>query len=423
MKFFFPDSHDYVDPTFDFETETNNEFRVIQRDDKYAHEIFKKNVYDGILVSKAIVDGVRGVNGKYSEGQRQRFFREKIYNFFRLPKEYLTMGDCGAFSYANEYEPIYTVDEVNEFYENVGFTYGISLDHIIFDFETPKKKVEGDRLEECKRRQEITLEKAEEFIRKNKNFSFEPYGVAHGWNPKSYADSVTKLQKMGYKKIALGGLVPLKTQEILSILIKVDSIRTAELHLLGINRIEYILEFAKYGVTSFDSTSPLMRGLKDDKKNYYTFNEDYTAIGVPQVDGNNNMRKLVASGAIDQNHAFELEKQCMKSLIEFDRGKVTKDQTLSSLIEYEKLYNSGQSRVNLIDKVLTDKPWKSCNCDVCKEIGIHVMLKRGAARNRRRGFHNLYVSYQKLQNELKKINQIEDIRNKNEHDKVTSSEN
>ena len=408
MNFFFPDSHDYVDPTFDFETESNNEFRVIQRDDKYAHEIFKEPVYDGILVSKAIVDGVNGVSGKYSEGQRQRFFREKIYNFFRLPKEYLTMGDCGAFSYANEYEPIYTVDEVNEFYDNVGFTFGISLDHIIFDFETPNKLVEGERLNECKRRQNITLEKAEEFLLKNKNYHFEPYGVAHGWNPESYADSVFKLQNMGYNRIALGGVVPLKSHEILKILVKVNTIRryNTELHLLGISRVEYVIEFSKYGVTSFDSTSPLMRGLKDDKKNYHTFNEDYTAIGVPQVDANNNMRKLVASGMIDQNHAYELEKQCMKNLIDYDRGQQSKEHVLSVLLEYEKLYNPKKSRSNLIEKVLTDKPWKNCECDVCKDIGIHVMLKRGASRNRRRGFHNLYVTYRKLQSEMNKINKV-----------------
>ena len=58
VKFFFPDSHDFVDPTFDFEKETRNEHRVIQRDDKYAHELFSKPVYDGILVSKAVVDNV-----------------------------------------------------------------------------------------------------------------------------------------------------------------------------------------------------------------------------------------------------------------------------------------------------------------------------------------------------------------------------
>ena len=41
MKFFFADSQDTVDPTFDFETETRAEWRVRQRDDLYPHEIFQ----------------------------------------------------------------------------------------------------------------------------------------------------------------------------------------------------------------------------------------------------------------------------------------------------------------------------------------------------------------------------------------------
>lgn len=407
VKFFFPDSHDYVDPTFDFEKETRNEHRVIQRDDKYAHELFSKPVYDGILVSKAIVDGLNGVKGRYSVAQRQRFFREGIYRFFRLPKSYQTMGDCGAFSYAKEYEPIYTIDEVNEFYSNAGFTHGISLDHIIFDFETPKKKVIGDQLIECRRRQEITLTLAEEFLKSNKGLSFTAYGVAHGWNPESYAESVISLQKMGYKNIALGGMIPLKSPEILSVLKYVDGIRNSDtkLHLLGINRLDHIIEFSKFGVTSFDSTSPLMKGLKDDKANYHTHGEDYTSIGLPQVDANNNMRQLVKSGTIDQNQAFDLESECLSAVIDFDNGIISKEKVLKSLVKYEKIYNPKASRIDLMDKVLTDKPWKKCPCDICQDIGIHVVLKRAAARNRRRGFHNLYIAYEKLQVELKKTQQ------------------
>lgn len=405
VKFFFPDSHDFVDPSFDFETEKNNEHRVIQRDDQYAHEIFNMPVYDGILVSKAIVDGVSGVKGRYSIAQRQRFFREGIYRFFRLPKSYETMGDCGAFSYAREYEPIYSIDEVNEFYENSGFTHGISLDHIIFDFETPRKKITGEQLIECERRQEITLDLANKFLKSNKGLSFTPYGVAHGWNPDSYTDSVIRLQKMGYKRIALGGMIPLKSHEILSVLEKVNEIRSvkSQFHLLGVNRLDHIVEFSKFGVTSFDSTSPLMQGIKDDKDNYHTRNGNYTSIGVPQVDANNTMRKLVASGSIDQNEAFDLERECMNAVINFDKGMFSKESTLKCLLRYERLFNPTKTRVDAIKKVLTDQPWKTCKCDICTDIGIHVLLKRGAARNRRRGFHNLYIAYERLKQELKNI--------------------
>lgn len=411
VKFYFPDSHDFVDPSFDFEKETNNEHRVIQRDDKYAHEIFSSPVYDGILVSKAIVEGLSGVKGRYSVAQRQRFFREGIYRFFRLPRSYETIGDCGAFSYVKEEVPPYKVEDVAEFYTNSGVTYGIAMDHIIFDYESENvkaSKIVDERLEECLRRAELNLENASKFLHVSKSEPFTPYGVAHGWTPSSFADSVYNLQAMGYTRIALGGMIPLKTKDILEILECVKEVRNAktQFHLLGVNRLEYIAEFHKYGVTSFDSTSPLMQGLKDDKFNYHLPNHKYTSIAIPQVDANNTMRKLVASGVVNQDDALKLEKICLDLVIKYDKGLVSKESVLHSLCEYEKLYLKDahlKSRRELMDKVLTDKPWKNCPCEICQEIGIHVILKRAAARNRRRGFHNLFNAYNTIRKELEKI--------------------
>ena len=39
MRFYFPDSQDQIDPSFDFETEERSPFRIRQRDDRYAHEV------------------------------------------------------------------------------------------------------------------------------------------------------------------------------------------------------------------------------------------------------------------------------------------------------------------------------------------------------------------------------------------------
>lgn len=414
VRFFFPDSHDYVDPTFDFEKETNNEHRVIQRDDKYAHELFSSPVYDGLLVSKAIVDGISGVKGKYSIAQRQRFFREGINRFFRLPKSYETMGDCGAFAYANEEVPPYSVDDVAEFYEVAGFTYGISMDHIIFGFENIEKgqnsRFSAEQLIEFNRRKDLTLDIANDFYGISNNLNFKPYGVAHGWDIDSYADSVYQLQKMGYTRIAIGGLVPLKSVDVLKILVKINTIRlkTTELHLLGLYRLEYINRFYNLGVTSFDSTSPLMMGLKDDKLNYHTLTSDnYTSIGVPQVESNPSLRKMVSSGQVDQNEALILEKESLSQLIKFDKGLLDLPIVLETLCKYEKIYNLKKSRRDSFEKALMDAPWKKCECDICTKIGIHVILKRGAQRNRRRGFHNLYVAYTKLQLELNNEESIE----------------
>ena len=57
VDFFFPDSQDQIDPSYDFERESSSPDRVRQRDDRYAHEVISPAPYTGILLSKALVDG------------------------------------------------------------------------------------------------------------------------------------------------------------------------------------------------------------------------------------------------------------------------------------------------------------------------------------------------------------------------------
>src|SRR5947209_18227732 len=104
MKFFFPDSQDLVDPSFDFETEERSSSRTRHHDDRYAHEIFSSPPYDGLLVSKGMVDGFGESGSRYSIAQRHRLLRVGAPRFFRVqPDSALPiMGDCGAFTYVRE---------------------------------------------------------------------------------------------------------------------------------------------------------------------------------------------------------------------------------------------------------------------------------------------------------------------------------
>src|SRR5262245_36194058 len=132
MKFFFPDSHDLVDPSFDFKTEKRSQHRVRHQDDQYAHELFDESPYRGILFSKAVVDGTEKGAGKYTTAQRLRLLRVGVRQFFRIESRPLqTMGDCGAFAYVREKTPPYSVDDVIEFYAACGFDFGVSVDHVI----------------------------------------------------------------------------------------------------------------------------------------------------------------------------------------------------------------------------------------------------------------------------------------------------
>lgn len=415
MKFFLPDSQDMVDPSFDFESETRAELRIRQHDDLYAHEVFKEAPFDGLLVSMGIVESIAGSGaGRYTMSQRHRLRRVGAREFFRLPSKSSTgstielMGDCGAFSYVREEDPPFSTKEVVDFYVDCGFDYGISVDHVILGF-----KAEYDATlpgldaipSDWKRRQKVTLERAREFLQicAQRRVPFEPIGVAHGWSPLSYAAAFDEMQREGFQIIALGGLVPLKTTEILSILEAVSAVRHPStcIHLLGISRVKHVPDFTRYGVTSFDSTSPLRQAFKDEQDNYYTMDRTYSAIRIPQVDANPKLVRQIRAGEVNQAEAIRIERKCLEAMRAFDDGAIKIESLLSLLKEYEMIYDDRHSRIDRYREVLEASPWKTCPCDICKKLGYHVILFRGAERNRRRGFHNVYVSHKRLVTTIK----------------------
>jgi hypothetical protein len=413
MRFYFPDSQDQVDPSFDFKTEERSHLRVRQRDDLYAHELLRPIPYRGLLVSKAMIDRYGGA-GRYSAQQRQRFYRVGVRKFFRLhavPGPRIeTMGDCGAFSYINDDRPPYTVEEVVEFYEGAGFDAGLSVDHVIPAFGSGNDD-ETTLASTWQGRYDLTLELAANFIRvyRERACRFQPIGVAQGWSPRSYAEAVGELRSLGYERIALGGLVPLKSHEILATLDAVNRLGydDVELHLLGVTRCEHVPDFRRYGVTSFDSTSPFRQAFKDARDNYYAPDRTYIALRVPQVEGNARLQARIRAGEIRQEKARELEQDALLALAAFDRGRVGLESALSALCAYEDLHDGKNDRSDLYCEVLAEKPWKRCECPICRTVGVQVMLFRGTERNKRRGFHNLHAFGRRLQREVRRARRRE----------------
>jgi hypothetical protein len=402
MKFFFPDSQDQIDPGFDFVTEERSPMRVRQRDDLYVHEVLGHSVIDGLLVSKAIVDGQAGAAGKYTLAQRHRLYRVGIRRFFRLedaPPDFQTMGDCGAFNYFADEVPPYTPDEVIDFYDECDFDIGIAPDHIIFGF-APEDQADPEQLKVWKFRKQLTAQLADEFLNRCqvRKVQFTPMAVAHGWSPQSYASSVAELQAIGYDRIAIGGMVPLKTHDIISSLEAISEVRLpkTQLHLLGIMREESAVRFAALGVTSFDSTSAFRQSFKDDHDNYHTTSRTYTAIRVPQVDGNARLKRNIEAGRIVQEDAVRLERQCMTALQQYAGNDGETEKILSLVREYDQVVGNRKDYTEAYGKTLQDAPWKNCDCRICREAGINVVIFRGSERNKRRGFHNIYAFRQRI---------------------------
>lgn len=412
MRFFFPDSQDQIDPSFDFETEERSILRVRQRDDLYAHEALAGRVIDGLLVSKGIVDGISGGAGRYSMAQRHRLYREGVRKFFRLDAApgpaVKTMGDCGAFTYVREDTPPYSPDQVIDFYEDCQFDLGISVDHVILGFDPAADKDVGHaKIDMWRGRQLLTLELAAKFLTqcKARKVRFQPLGVAQGWSPESYAKAVRELQVMGYTRIAVGGMVPMKTPEILASLRAIADVRRSvtQLHLLGITRCSNVSTFTSLGVTSFDSTSSFRQAFKDDKDNYHTAKRTYTAIRVPQVDGNPKLKAKILAGEIRQENAMRREADCLSLLKRFDAGEVEAELVVEALRSYSALFDPHGRYYDAYRELLEDAPWKSCACGICGKAGINVAVFRGSERNKRRGFHNLYAFRQRLDNEIRSV--------------------
>ena len=421
MRFIFADSLDTIDPAYDFLADRNGAGRTIHRDDQYPHEFLDEAPYDGILVSRGIVGDARHP-GKYSEAQLMRFRREGARRFLRYPEtrfpDSMMMGDCGAFTYRNLPTPPYSAEDTAEFYADGGFTHGCSPDHLIFDFDEPgADRSITDVPEDVRNRYEITLQNAAEFYHAGGRLGggVTPMGVIQGWSTARMAEAARSLADMGYDYLAIGGTVPLKIDQIRRVLAAMrDALPSrVRLHLLGFGKIEELSALEEFGVTSFDTTSPLLRAFKDAKKNYWmrTPSGDlsyYTAIRSPQATENNKLKQKALEGSLNQEDARVLEDAALKGVRAYAAGNVTLDQGLDAVMDYWAALNwdeetSPSRRADAAAKqrkvyadTLTDRPWEHCSCRVCREAGVEALIFRTSNRNKRRGIHNLHVFHTHL---------------------------
>jgi len=92
--------------------------------------------------------------------------------------------------------------------------------------------------------------------------------------------------------------------EIEACLKAVGDVRQPEtrLHLLGITRTELVESYERYGVVSFDSTSPFRQAFKDDRDNYYAPERKYLAVRVMQIED----ELRIGGGRRDDDHQVSL---------------------------------------------------------------------------------------------------------------------
>lgn len=428
MKFIYADAIDQIDPNYNFDRDRFAPGRKPYWSDVYPHEFLDRPPYDGVLVSRGIV-GDHRVKGKYSDAHAMRFRRVGARAFLRMDtptlKNMPIYGDCGAFTYVQEKIPPYTAEDMAAFYADGGFTHGCSVDHIIFAFRSQACGLNGAEGDE-RERFDITLANAEAFLKATRSIpGFTPMGAVQGWSPDSMARAARSLEKMGYRYLAIGGMVPLASPEIhLALRAIRQNLKSAtRLHILGFAKAEQISEFTDYGIDSFDSTSPLYRAFMDAKANYYVPGAGkglnyYTAIRIPQSTEDRTLKIAVQEGRLRQEVATAAEVRALKALRDFDAGNKPLEHAVEEVMGYQRLYQACKCRTEKslakvlceteasVRRTLSDAPWKRCLCRVCREAKIDVVIFRSSNHNKRRGFHNLYVYFEHVKKLLDKAPEV-----------------
>ncbi|MBV0924758.1 queuine tRNA-ribosyltransferase tRNA-guanine transglycosylase [Halomicroarcula limicola] len=127
MRFYVPEWDDRVDANYDFLHDEHSTLGTDERDLAYIWDLFdrKNTPIDGVLISRE--------QAEESSTKAQRLTENGIYDASKLdlPRWLPTISDCGAWGYKSLPFPPYDNGEMLEFYEQLGVTTGVTIDHLV----------------------------------------------------------------------------------------------------------------------------------------------------------------------------------------------------------------------------------------------------------------------------------------------------
>jgi hypothetical protein len=268
---------------------------------------------------------------------------------------------------------------------------GVSLDHLIVTATESEKQA----------RYELTIDNAAEFLKRHRKakLPWTPIGAVQGWDPKSYAAGAQKNVAMGYQYIGLGGLVRSSTLNIIETLRAVHEVVPSKVrvHLFGLARLAGLSLFTKLGVSSVDSASFLRQAWMRTTTSYVMPGESFAALRIPEAGKSFRAKRMNDHAGLNDAQIARLEEKALSTVRAYAARNGTLDAALNAILQYDRFVTA--DRIDLSGpyrNTLEKRPWERCECAICKQAGVEVVIFRGNNRNRRRGFHNTYVFYRLL---------------------------
>ena len=402
--YFLPDWDDQIDPNFDFESDSFSGRTRAERKDKHCSVLMRpKRMSDGILISLAQHGAKKGPLKRLEGTEIGALSPLPLRRHYGLTVDQYLFGDCGAYSYVNEEVPAISVDQAVALYETYGFDFGASVDHIPVRKITSRGKFKVLSDSERQARINVTRQNAELFIEsaRERKVQFNPVGTIQSLNSQGYAQSVRHYYDLGYRHMAIGGLVPLQDSKIENIVRAVMDVADQLtdrpwIHLFGIFRPKLQQLFRHLHVDSFDSASYFRKAWLRSDQNYLSADGHwYAALRVPMTSDSRTLSRLKKINA-DVDKLEREERKVLMLLCQYDRDEAGINEVLDAVLSYDgHLARSSETKSMRVKyrRTLEERPWRNCKCNFCKSLGIHMLIFRGANRNRRRGAHNTLILY------------------------------
>jgi hypothetical protein len=413
-----------IDTQYDYKDDI---FSKPLKDDRINTSVYEmvntEECFDGLLSSRSLTSYRREFKFKAGGG---------MGHYFNMKPSVYHMGDCGAPTYFTEDIPNLTIERLLEFYENMNLDFGITLDHIVDMLDLTNKETPSDVHVFRRKWSCDNAIKMLELVKKKKSNVYL-IGSVQGWSPESYRDSLIQLGEAGFKYCAIGGLTLAGictdvTHQLLHYL-KPDIDRFGmKVHLLGFGRVSLLGSLKKLNViTSFDNSTPLLNAANSPTSSYF-FHEKghfkkYTSLYIPMLSrgGPTIHKKLAKHNDNPVDLADDLDERSEKlvyKLHEFDNDIDNNDllnELISDIRDYELHYRSlikGEYSdlkmyMEEVKLLLESRIWKKCDCEMCRDYGINVIMFRAQIRNKLRGIHNLKHYYNWIQYEINKEDKMD----------------